>query len=156
MTWNEMMTIWYSAPFCCIQSHEHFIHFIPQQACSVLGLLNFLRSIQALDTELTAGGYHSTIATTSYRRVPIHTWVEWQCRVNPGWLMRVHYIDPITLLPQCEKPRFRGLHLVWSSIECSTFSVQWPPIQVLTLPPSTNSTHHGSTLSMLQNQYLHI
>ena len=31
-----------------------------------------------------------TIAITAYWRVPIHTWVEWECRVNPGELIRAH------------------------------------------------------------------
>ena len=49
-------------------------HFISQQACSFLSLLNSQRSIQPLDTELPAGASHSTIAISAYCRLPIHTW----------------------------------------------------------------------------------
>ncbi len=51
------------------------LHFIPQQACSILSLLNSLASFQLSGTELPAGTEHCTIAISVYCWVPIHTWV---------------------------------------------------------------------------------
>ena len=61
---NEMMPIRYSTPFgACNPRDASYV--IAQEACSILSLLNSLGSIQPLDTELTAGALHSTIAITA-------------------------------------------------------------------------------------------
>ena len=67
----------------------------------------------------------------AYCQVSIHIWVEWECRVNPRGLMRVHYIP--SHCPKVRSPDSEIYILVQSSIECPTLSVQMPAMQVLTI-----------------------
>ena len=119
------------------------LNFIPQQACSVLEPPYVPREYSATRQRINCRG----LARYSFHHclcwVPVHTWVEWECTVNPGGLMKVYTI-PSHYCPYM-RSRFRDQHIGavqhWMANSVSTEATY----------PSTDHAHHDVTLSMLQS-----
>ena len=125
--WNEMMAIWYSTSFCCMQPQRCFTFH------SSAGLFN-------VDSSELRGEYSATGHIINCKGLVLynchHCWLlsthSHLGRVRVARLSRVHSI-PSHYYPSVRSPDSMICILVQASIECPTLDHR-PPIQVPTLP----------------------
>ena len=141
--WNEMMAIWYSTRLYCMQPQRCFTFH------SSAGLFSLEPS--QLPGEYSASRHRITCRGLEFYSCHHCLLLSIHSHLGKVGVFRSVNEGPLhsLTLPQCEKSRFRNLHIIGA--------VQhWMPNSVSTdaTYPSTNQTHRGSTLSMLQNWYL--